>query len=189
MLCLLWGCLPAMSTTRIVIGPNASLDFRGAIWFLGSLSALALTVAMVCVFIGFWPVLPFAGAELMAVTAAVWVSLRRNRYREVVTVDESRLRVEFGLAGRDGQGGARSSVEFPRPWVRVVIEAGAHRHDPRRLWLCCSGQRVGIARCLTDEEREALAARLKELISVKPAWGRSLATERADEPAGKPFGD
>lgn len=178
-----------MPTRRIVIGPNASLDFRGAVWFLGSLSALALTVAMVCVFIGFWPVLPFAGAELMAVTAAVWVSLRRNRYREVVTVDENRLRIEFGLAGAEGRGGAISSVEFPRPWARVVIEAGHHRHDPSRLWVCCSGQRVGIGRCLTDEEREALAARLKELISVKPAWGRSLATERADEPAGKPFGD
>lgn len=178
-----------MPTTRIVIGPNASLDFRGAVWFLGSLSALALTVALVCVYIGFWPVLPFTGAELMAVTAAVWVSLRRNRYREVVTLDESRLRVEFGLAGSEGSGGAKSSVEFPRLWARVVIEAGSRRHDPNRLLLCCSGQRVEIGRCLTDEERVALAARLEELMSVNPAWGRSLATERADGPAGKPFGD
>ncbi|MDB5973227.1 MAG: hypothetical protein JWQ90_5677 [Hydrocarboniphaga sp.] len=172
-----------MSTHRIVIGPNASLDFRGAVWFLGSLGALALTVAMVCFFIGFWPVLPFAGAELMAVTAAVWVSLRRNRYREVLSLDESRLRIEFGLAGVQGRGGATSSVDFPRPWVRVVIETGSRRHDPSRLLLCCSGQRVEIGRCLTDEERQALAARLKELISVKPAWGRSLPRQRADEPA------
>jgi uncharacterized membrane protein len=178
-----------MWTSRIVIGTNASLDFRGAVWFLGSLSALALTVAMVCVYIGFWPVLPFAGAELMAVTAAVWVSLRRNRYREVLSLDESRLRIEFGVAGPQGRGGALSSVEFPRPWVRVVIEAGVNRHDPSHLLLCCSGQRVEIGRCLTDEEREALAFRLKELITVKPAWGRTLATEKADRPAGKPFGD
>jgi len=173
-----------MSTTRIVIGPNASLDFRGAVWFLGSLSALALTVASVCVYIGFWPVLPFAGAELAAVTAAVWVSLKRNRYREVVTLDEDRLRIEFGLAGVDGRGGAKSSVEFPRPWARVVIEIGSRRHDPNRLLLCCSGQRVEIGRCLTDEERVALAARLQELLSAKPAWGRSLATSEGHEPAG-----
>jgi uncharacterized membrane protein len=165
-----------MSTTRIVIGPNASLDLRGAVWFLGSLSALALTVAMACVFIGFWPVLPFTGAELMAVAAAVWVSLRRNRYREVVTLDEGRLRIEFGLAGVGGRGGAKSSVEFPRPWARVVVEAGSRRNDPNRLLLCCSGQRVEIGRCLTDEERVALAARLKELLSANPASGRSLAT-------------
>jgi uncharacterized membrane protein len=173
-----------MPTTRIVIGPNASLDLRGAAWFLGSLSALALTVAMVCVFMGFWPVLPFAGAELMAVTAAVWVSLRRNLYREVVSIADDRVRIEFGLAGVQGEGGARSNVEFLRPWVRVMVEPGHRRHDPGRLLLCSSGQRVEIGRCLTEEERVALAARLKQLLSANPAWGRSLATDRADEPAG-----
>jgi len=178
-----------MQTTRIVIGPNASLDFRGAVWFLGSLSALALTVALVCVYIGFWPVLPFAGAELMAVTAAVWVSLKRNRYREVVSIDDDRVRIEFGLAGPEGRGGAKSSVEFPRLWARVVIEGGYRRNDPNRLMVCCSGQRVRIARCVTDEERVALAARLKQVLSVKPAWGRPLATDRDVEPVGKPFGD
>lgn len=179
-----------MPATCIVIGPNASLDFRGAVWFLGSLSALALSVSAVCVYWGFWPVLPFAGAELMAVAAAVWVSLRRNRYREVVTVSEDQVGIEFGRVGGDGQGGASSRIEFPRGWVRVGIESGARRNDPNRLCLSCSGQRVEIGRCLTDEERVALAARLKELLSMKPAWGRTLATEGAPtEPSRKPFGD
>lgn len=178
-----------MPITRIVIGPNASLDLRGALWFLGSLSALALTVAGACVALGFWPVLPFAGAELMAVTAAVWVSLRRNRYREIVSVEAERVLVEFGQAGRAGKSRIASQVEFPRGWARVVIEAGSRRHDPTRLRLGSSGQWVEIGRCLTDEERAALAARLKELLSAKPAWGRPIATEGATEPTGKPFGD
>ena len=179
-----------MLSARIVIGPNASLDVRGALWFLGSLSALALAVSAVCVYWGFWPVLPFAGAELMAVAAAVWVSLRRNRYREVVTVDEDRVCIEFGQLGRDGPGGANSRIDFPRGWTRAGIESGLHRNDPNRLLLSCSGQRVEIGRCLTDDERLALAARLKELLSMKPALCRTLATERAPvEPPRKPFGD
>lgn len=175
----------SQDTTRIVIGPNASLDVRGALWFLGSLSAVALSVAAVCAYYGFWPVLPFAGLELAAVTAAVWVSLRRNRYREVVSVDAERVSVEFGVLGR----GATSRVQLPRGWTRVLIEEGERRHDPRRLLLSCSGQRVEIARCLTDEERVALAARLKEVLSVTPANHRPLATKREAHPAGKPFGD
>lgn len=178
-----------MPTTRIVIGPNASLDVRGAVWFLGTLSSLALGVASVCLYFGFWPVLPFAGAELMAVTAAVWVSLHRNRYREVVTLDEDRVVVEFGLAGSDRAAAVASRIDFPRSWTRVEIERGQRRNDPSRLALSCSGQRVEIGRCLTDEERAALAARLKDVLSAKPTWGRPLATERANEPAGKPFGD
>ena len=178
-----------MPITRIVIGPNASLDVRGALWFLGSLSALALSVAAVCVWFGFWPVLPFAGAEIMAVTAAVWVSLRRNRYREVISVDDERVLVEFGQTGRAGAASIDSRIEFPRAWARVAIEAGHHRHDPSRLRLGSSGQWVEIGRCLTEEERAALAVRLKQVLSAKPAWGRVIATEGADGPAGKPFGD
>lgn len=172
-------------TTRLVIGPNASLDLRGALWFLGSLSALSLSVALVCVFHGFWPVLPFAGIELAAVTAAVGVSLRRNRYREVITLGEQRLVVEFGMLGS----AAASRVDLPRGWVRVTVEAGAHRHDPNRLVLSCSGHRVEIGRCLTDDERVSLGARLKQLLSQKPVADRLLATEMGAQPAGKPFGD
>lgn len=177
-----------MPTTRIVIGPNASLDVRGAVWFLGSLSGVALCVASVCLYFGFWPVLPFAGAELMAVTAAVVVSLRRNRYREVVTLDGERVVIEFGMAG-NGAGGVASRMDMPQGWTKVAIESGPHRNDPSRLVLSCSGQRVEIGRCLTDEERLALASRLKDVLSARPTWGRSPATERAMEPAGKPFGD
>jgi uncharacterized membrane protein len=178
-----------MPITRIVIGPNASLDLRGALWFLGSLSALALSVAGVCLWMGFWPVLPFAGAELMAVTAAVWVSLRRNRYREVVSLDDDRVVVEFGQAGAVGGANITSRMEFSRAWTRVSLDAGVNRHDRNRLRLGSSGQWVEIGRCLTDDERAALAARLKELLSTKPALGRMLATREALEPSGKPLGE
>ncbi len=178
-----------MPITRIVIGPNASLDVRGALWFLGSLSALALLVASVCAWFGFWPVLPFAGAEIVAVTAAVWVSLRRNRYREVISVDEDRVLVEIGQAGRAGNASIDSRSEFPRAWVRVSVEAGINRHDPSQLRLGCSGQWVEIGRCLTEDERAALAARLKQVLSDKPARGRMCATEGTGRSAGKPFGE
>ena len=44
------------------------------------------------------PVLPFAGLELGAVGWALAVSMRRNRYREVVSFGEERVRIEFGVA-------------------------------------------------------------------------------------------
>lgn len=169
--------------TRLVIGPNASLSPRGAWVFIGSLAAVAAMVAGWSALLGFWLVLPFLGLELLAVGVALWVCLRRNRYREVVEVRGDKLRVEFGLLGR----GAGASVEMSRHWSRVRLEPGANRNDPTRLLLVCSGQRVDIGRCLTDEEREQLAARLRQLL--RPAMRDASFATGDQSPERLPLGD
>ncbi len=150
--------------TRFVLGPNASLSVRGAWAFMISVSFATLGSASWCAFHGFWPVLPFAGLELAAVGWALAVSMRRNRYREVVSFEGERVRIEFGVAGQ----GASAQIELPRPWARAWIERDAsRRHAPTRLLLGCSGQRVQVGRCLTDEEREGLLLRFGQLLKVR----------------------
>jgi uncharacterized membrane protein len=151
--------------TQLVIGPNASLSVRQAWLVMGGLCLVGLGIAGGFTLLGFWPVLPFAGLELVAVGAALWVSMRRNRYREVVRFDGEVLRIEFGMLGQ----GASSAVELPRSWAQLVVERGATAHEPSRLWLRCSGQRVEIGRCLTEVERERLAGRIRQLLN-RTAW-------------------
>lgn len=149
-----------------MIGPNASLSVRGAWAFMLAVSVGTLGVAAWCTWHGFWPVLPFAGLELAAVGWGLMVSMRASRYREVLSFEGDRLRIEFGLAGQ----GARSHIEWPRAWVRAQIERDAQRRlAPTRLVLRHAGQRVEIGRCLTDEERERLLGRLK--IMLQPPRG------------------
>lgn len=157
------------SVSRFVIGPNASLSVRGAWIFMGIMSTVGLGIAILFTLYGFWMILPFAGLELAALGCALWVTQRRNRYREVVRFEDNAVVVEFGEVGR----GAGVRIEFPRAWVRCLLEAGAYRHEPRRLLLVCSGQRVEIGRCLTEEEREDLASRFRELL--KPHRERAVA--------------
>jgi uncharacterized membrane protein len=166
--------LEPMIEPRFVLGPNASLSVRGAWIFMISISFTTLGLAGWCAAHGFWPVLPFAGLELAAVGWALVVSMRRNRYREVVSFDEARVRVEFGVAGQ----GARSRVEMPRAWTRVWLERDAtRRHAPTRLVLGCSGQRVVIGQCLTDEEREALLVRFRNVLRLRPVLERGVGAE------------
>ncbi|MEQ1438402.1 DUF2244 domain-containing protein [Fontimonas sp. SYSU GA230001] len=155
--------------TRLVIGPNASLDARQAWLFMGLSASVGLGIGIWMALLGFWPVLPFAGLELAALGAAVYVSVRRNAYREVLVFEARQLRVEFGVIGR----GAGTVIRLSRPLTRVLLEPGAHRHDPTRLTLSCGGQRVRIGACLTDAERGRLAARLKQLLT--PAWSATPA--------------
>jgi uncharacterized membrane protein len=156
--------LESVLETRFVLGPNASLSVRGAWIFMLWISSATLGAATWCAVHGFWPVLPFAGLELAAVGWALVVSMRRNRYREVVSFERERVRIEFGVTGQ----GAATEVDLPRAWTRAWIERDAgRRHAPTRLLLGSSGQRVVVGRCLTDEEREALAQRFGTLLKVR----------------------
>lgn len=156
--------LESVLETRFVLGPNASLGVRGAWLFMLLASIGTLGAATWCAVHGLWPVLPFAGLELAALGWALVVSMRRNRYREVVSFFRERVRIEFGVAGQ----GAAAQIELPRAWTRVWIERNAEvRHAPTRLLLGSSGQRVPIGACLTDEEREMLAVRFGKLLQVR----------------------
>ncbi|WP_051749174.1 DUF2244 domain-containing protein [Nevskia soli] len=152
--------------TRLVIGPNASMSVRQAVWFMAWMCAVSLAIGGFFALKGFWPILPFAGLELVALAAALAVSLRRNRYREVVDFDQDAIRVEVGEIGR----GAGLQVRFTRSSTRVLLETGPYRNSPSRLLLSSLGQSLELGRCLTDEERERLAARMRELIH--PGWRR-----------------
>ncbi len=158
----------------VVIGPNASLTPEQAVWFMASISVVGLSIAIVFALMGFWPVLPIAGLELAALGAALWVSVRRNAYREVVRVSDNHVTVEVGRVGE----GAQSTVCWPRAWTRIDLRAGANRLAPSELRLAYGAQRVMLAQCLTDEERECLADRLRCLIKAPSAVLTELTTAR-----------
>jgi len=155
---------PKPLITRLVIGPNASLS-EGQAWiFLATMAAVAFGIAAVFASRGFWPILPFAGLEIGALGLALWVTQRRNRYREVISVTDAEIVIDVGLVGQ----GAQTRIEMPRAWASVRIEPGPYRNSSTQLSLEYCGQRVRIGACLTDEERARLAQRLRELL--RPAW-------------------
>jgi uncharacterized membrane protein len=162
------SALPQSAETRLVIGPNASLSVRQAWLFMGITTVFGLGIALGMAFLGFWPVIPFAGLELGALGAALYLSVRRNGYREVVVIDAHSVRVEFGMQGR----GALTTFHLQRGPARVLLESGPHRHAPSRLLLSSCGQVVRLGACLTDDERLQLAARIKQLLT--PAWTAPL---------------
>jgi uncharacterized membrane protein len=165
--------------TRLVIGPNASMSSRQAKLFMGMMCAVSFSIAGMFAMLGFWPILPFAGLELLALGAALTFSLRRNRYREVVSFDGAAIRVEVGELGR----GIGSRVDLSRSRTRVLLERGPYRNSPTRLLLSSGGKRLELGRCLTDDERGRLAARMRELIH--PGWSPASGVQPEGIPAGR----
>ncbi len=154
----LYGTMNNAFHSRIEVRPNCSLTTRGTQVFLLTTGAVCLGPGIVLLTMGFWPVLPFAGMEFLALVTATWLSLRKGRYREVIELRDDTVTVDkFSHAGHD-------HVEAPVHWCSVRLHAGAHRWSPGKLVLRAGRQDCEVASCLTDSERVKLWQRLHTLI-------------------------
>ena len=143
---------------RIVIAPNCSLSVRGALLFFLTASAPCFGIAGILTFLGFWPVLPFAGLEMLILGAALRISLRRRHHRQTILVSESDVAVQSTI------GSISREVVFPRHWAQVKLRRSTSRLHPSRLVIESHGRQCAVGDFLTDEERRGLYGKLSELI-------------------------
>ena len=108
-------------------------------------------------------ILPFAGLELAALGAALYISAWRGGRREVIHITPEQVRVE---TGRDVP---EQEVVFDRSWVQVVIEKPWSHWYPSRLLLRSHGKQMEIGSFLNEEERQALAFTLRKAIQPRAA--------------------
>lgn len=147
--------------TVFVIQPNASLTGRQARVFLGLMFTVMAVFSGLWALSGYWLVMPFSGLEFIALSAALWWSMRLNDYREVIAFEGDDLIVEKGLHYPE------SRFVVKRAWAKIGLERGDYRNSPKRLLVSASGRRCEVGSCLTDEEREALAGRLRPLVGPR----------------------
>ena len=143
---------------RIEICPNCSLSVRGALMFFGSLCFISFSVAGMLAIQGFWPILPFAGLEMLGLGWALKVSLGRRFHRQTITVTDEHVSIE----SRDKVD--TSQVVFPRHWAQVKLRRPASRLHPSRLTIESHGRWCEVGGFLTEAERRGLALRLQRLV-------------------------
>ena len=143
---------------RIELSPNCSLSPKGARWFFGSVCVASMSVALPLSFMGYWPILPFAGAELALLFWALRSSMARRHEKQTITISPETVEIE------DCRPPEQSCVVFPRHWAQVRIRTGGSPLHPSRLTVESHGRRHEIGSFLNEQERQALALRLKRLI-------------------------
>jgi len=144
--------------TCFIIRPNASLSWRGSLFCYGLIVTVSLTIALGFAAIGLWPVLPFAGAELLLLGAAMYHVALRCREREIIRIAAGKVEV---LRGRRR---LVREAEFHLPWVRVVLQSTAASLAPLRVLLRGQGRETEVGRFLVEAERRRLARRLAHSI-------------------------
>lgn len=137
---------------RFVLRPNRSMSWRGSLIFFLSLCILSSSIATGMAVRGYWLVLPFAGLELLAVGAALYVVALRCHQREVISIAGDLIRIERGVRY------PRRCWTLARIWAQVVLEPAAR--DSSRLLVRSHGRCVEIGRFLGEDERRRLAVEL-----------------------------
>lgn len=125
---------------------------------LCALATAPLSISTYLAWQGLWPVLPFAGAEVLALWVAFHVCARRGATVEVVTVDADAVSIG---KGREYPADIWS---MPRAWINVSLKAPRHVNHPSRLTLSSHGVSVELGGFLTEQERTNLSQQLREVL-------------------------
>jgi uncharacterized membrane protein len=147
------------AASQFDLTPHCSLSTRGALLFFGSMCLATFGVAGVATFLGYWPVLPFAGAEMALLGWALYSNMQRRHELEHIEVTEGEVIIEY----RSARALPRRIV-FPRHWASVKIRRPKSLLHRCQLVIESHGRGHEVGKFLTEEERRQLAAELRRLV-------------------------
>lgn len=145
-------------TERILLVPHCSLSTRGARVFFASLCIPSLGIALLLTAQGYWPVLPFAGLELLGVGAALASNMRRRANTQQILITDDGVTIDTRRRG------LIVHYEFSRHWAQVKLRRAKSPWHPSCLTIESHGRACELGSFLTEEARCALAGRLRRLV-------------------------
>ena len=159
------------AATHFDLAPNCSLSTHGALLFFGSVCFTTFSVAGVATMLGYWPVLPFAGAEIALLGWALHANMQRRDEHEHIDISETEVRIDYAVPPQ--------RIVFPRHWAQVKIRRPKSPLHRGHLVIESRGRAYEVGKFLTEEERRHLAAELRRLIG---GMNRSPALPRTGSP-------
>ncbi|MEO7220866.1 MAG: DUF2244 domain-containing protein [Devosia sp.] len=131
--------------------PHRSLSPQGKRLVIGLVLALALVPGIVFYFAGAWPVVGFMGLDVLAIWAALTISMRGARAFEVVTLWPGTLEIRKVDAK-----GAEDLLTFLPFNVRFVIDRD-YNERVTGLWLKERERQIALGAFLSPEEKQSFS--------------------------------
>lgn len=142
-----------------VLSPNPAPPWPDIRLFFIVLATPSLLVASGFAWLGFWPILPFAGLELLGLAAALYATAKRAELREVVRISKDKIEIEKGRRHPEER------VEMRSTWAKVLLKRPNTPLRASRLVISSHGSEVEVGPFLVEEERRQLASALRKAIS------------------------
>lgn len=148
----------ADTSACIVLRPNRSWTWRANVYFIGTLMAVSLTMAVAFTASGFWMILPFTVLEITVLTACLYYCVRRTHITEVLRLNRDLLIFERGISR------PVLRLELERYFTRFFVQPARHPWYQKRIELKCRDRALEVGRFLSDEEKDELVRNLRSII-------------------------
>jgi uncharacterized membrane protein len=158
------------SRLLIIARPNQSASWRANVLLLLAISIPVLTIAVVFALLGAWLILPFAGAELLALGAALHYANWKQQYQQVITVSDDSVCIDQGRRTPSRR------WRFARQDTGLTITTEQHPWDGPGLCVHDRKDRVMLGEFLNREDSMKLIALLEGEFRVR-ARSQHAATE------------
>ncbi|RLQ23807.1 DUF2244 domain-containing protein [Seongchinamella sediminis] len=158
-------------TLMIVARPNHSSSWRANLYALMAVAVPSLGAAIGFSLLGAWPILPFAGLELLALGGALYYVNWKLQYRHVITLSDDSVQIEKGHYH------PRQCWRFARQHTGLSITPERRPGDSPVLTIHDSRESVGIGEFLGPAEARELIALLRQELrvnSTSPREGREF---------------
>ena len=151
----------------IVARPNHSSSWGNNKLALALIAVPSLGAAIGFAALGAWPVLPFAGAELLSLAAALYYVNWKLEYRHVITVDDDCVRVDKGHYV------PRRHWRFERSEAALAVTPEQHPWEGPRMAVHCRQESVSVGDFLCRDDCLSLLALLRRELMVRTHSPRS----------------
>jgi len=154
----------------IVAEPNHSASWQANKLVLIAMCCLSGVIAGGFALIGAWPILPFAGMEMLALAAALYYVCWKLRYRHVVTLEADKVKIQKGHFH------PRQQWCFDRDNTTIQVISQPHPWDAPQISVCNRGEQVSLGEFLSKEDANMLLQLLRERFRVQGHGSKGLRT-------------
>lgn len=149
---------PLSGGCRFIIRPNRSLSWRELLVFFYLSLSVSLLIALFFLLLGAWPILPFAGLEMLLLFLGLYyVAKRCSRDCEWITIREDGIETIL-FTGR-----MKTSNSFPRQWAKLVMQ-DEDKWYASRLLIGSHGRYAEIGAQLSAQEKRELYLELSQAL-------------------------
>jgi len=147
-------------TGQIVIQLNHSWTWRANLYFLATLFVISIAIAIGFLVLGYWLILPFAGLEMLALTAAIYYCVRKTHRQEVLRFSQDEVVIESGVNKIEKE------HRFRRFFTRVLVEAPSGARRTQRIALTERDRTIEVGEFLTEDDKKTLIRELRNMIRM-----------------------
>jgi uncharacterized membrane protein len=143
---------------QLVLSPNLSAGWRSTKIFIVILCSFSLGIALIFALAGLWMILPFAGAEVMALLLLMHRVACKCYRKQVIQLSPTSIRIEQGRTA------PQLVWESPLFWARLQIQASHyHTHAPK-IFLRGQNDKIELGDFLHEQEKQELIKKLRPFV-------------------------